>query len=106
MEEGLASCGWWRPSMATVTLVSGLYRSCQVHAAFNKVSVRGFSSSLPARTSSGEDASRLMAQPALQWKPAPLARSRSDLWDISRQMVLPLAYPDSHPHDTSYSIRR
>jgi hypothetical protein len=87
--------------MAGVTLVSGLCRSCRVHAAFNKASVGGFSSSSQARTSGDEDASRLLAQPALWLKPAPLAGSRSDLWDVSRQMALPLAYPDSHPHDNS-----
>jgi hypothetical protein len=78
-----------------VTLVSGPCQSCRVHVAFNKTSVRGFSSSSPARTSGGEDASRLLAQPALRLKSASLARSRSDLWDVSRQMALPLAYPDS-----------
>jgi hypothetical protein len=87
--------------MASVTLVSGLCRSCRVHATFNKASVRGFSSSSPAWTSGGEDASRLLAQPALRSRPTSLAGSRSDPWDISRQMALPLAYPGSHPHDTS-----
>jgi hypothetical protein len=85
--------------VAGVTLVSSLCRSYRVHVAFNKASIRGFSSSSPARTSGGEDASRLRAQPALRLKPAPLAGSRSDPWDVSRQMALPLAYPDSHHHD-------
>jgi hypothetical protein len=40
--EGLARCGWWRPSMANIMLVSGLYRSCWVPATFNKASVGGF----------------------------------------------------------------
>jgi ABC-type uncharacterized transport system YnjBCD ATPase subunit len=64
--------------VAGVMLVSGRCRSCRVHAAFNKVSVGGFSSASPARTSGGEDASRLLAQPALQLKPTSLAGSRSD----------------------------
>jgi hypothetical protein len=61
VEEGLARCGWWRPSVAGVMLVSGLCRSCRGHAAFDKVSVGGFSSSLPARSSDDEDASRMLA---------------------------------------------
>jgi hypothetical protein len=84
--------------VAGVTLVSGLCRSCRVHAAFNKASAEGFSSSSPARTSGDEDVSRLLAQPA------PLAGSHSDLWDVSWQMALPLAYPDSHPHDIEYKF--
>jgi hypothetical protein len=42
MEEGLARCGWWRSSVAGVTLIFGLCRSCRVPATFNKVSVGGF----------------------------------------------------------------
>jgi hypothetical protein len=42
VEEGLARCGWWRPSVAGVTLVSDLCRSCRGHAAFDKASVGGF----------------------------------------------------------------
>jgi hypothetical protein len=53
-----------------VTLVSGLGRSCRGHANFDTASVGGFSSSSPARTSGDEDASRLLAQPALRLKPA------------------------------------
>jgi hypothetical protein len=79
--------------MASVTLVSGLCRSCRVHVAFNKVFVRGFSLSLPAQTFSDEDASRLLAQSALRLKPASLARSRSDPSDVSRQMALFLGLP-------------
>jgi hypothetical protein len=65
-EGGLSRCGWWRPSMAGVTLVSGLCRSCRGHVAFDKAPVGGFSSSLPSQTSGHEDASRLLAQPALR----------------------------------------
>jgi hypothetical protein len=53
----------------------------------------------PAQTFGGEDASRLLAQPALRLKLASLAGRRGDPWDVSRQMALPLAYLDSHPHD-------
>jgi hypothetical protein len=42
VEEGLARCGWWRPCVAGVTLVSGLCRSCWDPATFNKASIRGF----------------------------------------------------------------
>jgi hypothetical protein len=82
-------------------LVFGLCRSCRGYAAFDKASVGGLSSPSPARTSGDEDASRLLAQPTLQLKPAYLAGCRGDPWDVSPQIVLPLAYPDSHPHDTS-----
>jgi hypothetical protein len=51
--------------MAGVTLVFGLCRSCRGHAAFDKASVEGFSSSSPARASDDEQASRLLVQPAL-----------------------------------------
>jgi hypothetical protein len=87
--------------VASITLVSGLCRSCRGHVAFDKASVGGFSSSSPAWTSGDEDARRLLAQPALRLKPASLAGCRGDPWDVSRQMALPLAYPGSHPHDTS-----
>jgi hypothetical protein len=40
--KGLARCGWWRVSVASVTLVSGLCRSCRDAATFNKASVGGF----------------------------------------------------------------
>jgi hypothetical protein len=50
----------------------------------------------------GENLSRLLAQPALQLKPASLAGCRGDPWDVSRHVVLPLAYPDSRPHDNIY----
>jgi hypothetical protein len=43
--------GWWRPSVASVTLVSCFYRSCRGHAAFGKAYVGGVSSSSPARAS-------------------------------------------------------
>jgi hypothetical protein len=86
--------------MAGVTLVSGLCRSCRGHAPFDKASVRGFSSSSPARSFDDEVTSQLLAQPALRLKPASSAGCRRDPWDVSRQMALPLAYPDSHPHDT------
>jgi hypothetical protein len=57
------------------------------------------SSSSPAWTLGGEDLSRLLAQPALRSKPASSARCRGNPWDVSRQVALPSAYPDSHPHD-------
>jgi hypothetical protein len=41
MGNGLARCGWWRSSVASVTLVSGLCRSCRVLTTFNKASVEG-----------------------------------------------------------------
>jgi hypothetical protein len=91
-----------RLSMASVTLVSGHRRSCRGHAAFDKASAGGFSSSSPARTSGDEVASRLLAQPALRVKSASPAECRSDHWDVSRQMAPPLAYPDSHPHDNQH----
>jgi hypothetical protein len=56
-----------------VTLVSRFYRSCRGRAAFGKAAIGGVSSSSPARVSRGEVASRLLAQPALQLKPASLA---------------------------------
>jgi hypothetical protein len=87
--------------VASVTLVSYLCRSCRGHAAFGKASVGGVSSSLPAQASADEVASRLLVQPALRSKPASLALRHGDPWDVSRQMALPLAYTDSHPHDTS-----
>jgi hypothetical protein len=59
--------------MAGVTLVSCFYRSCRGHAAFGKAAVGGVSSSSPARASRSEVACRLLAQPALQLKPASLA---------------------------------
>jgi hypothetical protein len=85
--------------MAGVMLVTGLCRSCQGHAAFDKASVGGFLSSLPAWTSGDEDASRLLVQPALRLKLASSAGCHSNPWDISQQMAMPLAYTDSHPHD-------
>jgi hypothetical protein len=45
--------------------------------------------------------------PAGYWGSWPFAEaglsglSRGDSRDVSRQMALPLAYPSSHPHDTS-----
>jgi hypothetical protein len=98
--------GWWRPSVAGVTLVSSLYRSCWGHAAFDKASIVWFSSSSPAQASDDEDASRLLAQSALWLKPASLAGRRGDPWGISRQMALPLAYPGSYPHDTRRCTNR
>jgi hypothetical protein len=87
--------------VAGVTLVSALCRSCRGHAAFGKASVGGVSSSSPARSFDDEVASRLLAQPTLWLKPASLAGHPDDPWDTSQKMVLPLAYPDSHPHNTS-----
>jgi hypothetical protein len=84
--------------VAGVTLVSSLCRSCWGHAAFDKASVGGFSLSSPARASDDEDASRLLAQPALRSKLASPDGCRGDPWDVSQQMALPLSYPDSHPH--------
>jgi hypothetical protein len=73
--------------VAGVTLVSSLCRSCQDPAISNKASIKGFI---------------VFAGSDLQWsKSASLVGCRVDPWDISRQMALPLAYPDSHPHDTS-----
>jgi hypothetical protein len=59
--------------MAGVTLVSRFCRSCRGRAAFGKEAIGGVSSSSPARDSRGEVASRLLAQLALQLKPAYLA---------------------------------
>jgi hypothetical protein len=59
--------------VAGVTLVSRFCRSCQGRAAFGKAAVGGVSSSSPAPASRGEVASRLLAQPALQLKPASVA---------------------------------
>jgi hypothetical protein len=59
------------------------------------------SSSSLAWAFGGEDVSRLLAQPAPWLNPTSLAGCRGDPWDVSRQTALPLAYPDSHPHDTS-----
>jgi hypothetical protein len=42
VEEGLAWCGWWRPGVGGVTLVSSLYRSCRDPATFNKALVKGY----------------------------------------------------------------
>jgi hypothetical protein len=89
VEEGLARYGWWRPSVAGVMLVSGLYRSCRGHAAFDKASVGGFSSSSPARTSGDEDASRLLPQSALRLKPASSAGCRSDPWTLAGRWLCP-----------------
>jgi hypothetical protein len=100
VEEGLARCDWWRPCVAGVTPVSSLCRSCRDPATFNKVSVKVLSSS-PARASDGEDVCRLLAQPVPWSKSASSAGHRGDSWDVSRQTALPLAYPDSHSHDTS-----
>jgi hypothetical protein len=57
-------------------------------------------SSSPSRASCSRVASWLLAQPALRSKPTFLAYRRGYSWDVSRQRVLPLAYPDSHPHDS------
>jgi hypothetical protein len=57
--------------------------------------------SSPTRASGGEDVCRLLAQPVPWSKSASSAGHRGDSWDVSRQTALPLAYPDSHPHDTS-----
>jgi hypothetical protein len=100
VEEGLAWCGWLRPCVAGITPVSSLCRSCQEPATFNKAWVKGLST-LPARASGGEDVSRLLKQPAPWSKPASSVGCRGDPWDINRQLAVPLAYPDSHPHDTS-----
>jgi hypothetical protein len=61
------------------------------------------SSSSPAWDFSGEDLSRLLAQPSLRSEPASSVGCRGDPWDVSRQVALSLAYPDRHPHDTSPS---
>jgi hypothetical protein len=63
------------------------------------------SSSLPAWAFGGKDLSRLLAQPAPRSEPASSAECRGDPWDVSRQVDLPLAYPDSHPHDKEGSLQ-
>jgi hypothetical protein len=86
--------------VAGITPVSSLCRSYRAPATFNKAMVKGFV---------------VFASLGLQWirsQPAAgaatssvevglLGRCRGNPWDVSRQVVLPLAYPDSHPHDTS-----
>jgi hypothetical protein len=62
--------GWWRPSVASVTPVSCLCRSCRGHTAFGKVSVGGVSSSSPAWAS---------ADKVGCWRSRPFGRSRL-LW--------------------------
>jgi hypothetical protein len=59
--------------VAGVMLVSSLCLSCRGHVTFDKASIGGVSSSLPAWASDDEVASRLLAQPALLLKPASLA---------------------------------
>jgi hypothetical protein len=99
VERGFASCGWWRPwlaslwSPASVALVGTLQPLI-------KQWLKVLSSS-PACAFGGEDVSWLLAQLDPRSKPASLAGYRGDPWDISRQVALPLAYPVSHPHDTS-----
>jgi hypothetical protein len=46
-------------------------------------------------------ASRLLAQPALWAELIFLTHRHGDSWDASCQTALPLAYPGSHPHNTS-----
>jgi hypothetical protein len=64
---------WWRPSVAGITLVSCLCRSCRGHATFGKASVGGVSSSSPARASDDEVACRLLPQwwlvSTARWEP-------------------------------------
>jgi hypothetical protein len=60
VERGFAWCGWWRPCVASVTLVSSPYRSCWAPATFNKAMVKGLSS-LPAQAFNGDDLNRLLA---------------------------------------------
>jgi hypothetical protein len=55
------------------------------------------SSSSLAQAFGGEDLSWLLAQPALRSNPASSAGCCGDPWDVSGQVALPLAYPDSHP---------
>jgi hypothetical protein len=52
---------------------------------------------MPARAVSGENPGQLLAQPVLLAEPASLASCRSDPWDASRHVILPLAYPSGHP---------
>jgi hypothetical protein len=61
----------------------------------------GISLSLLAWAFSGEDLGRLLAQSSLRSKPVSSAKCHGDPWDVSRQVALPLAYPDSNPHNTS-----
>jgi hypothetical protein len=75
--------------VAGVTPVSRLCRSCRAPATFNKAIVKGFV---------------VFAGLGLRWrrsqpKPGSSAGCRGDPWDVSRQVALPLAYPNSHPHD-------
>jgi hypothetical protein len=64
----------------------------------------GVTLSLPARAVSKEDPSRLLAQPALHAEPALLACCSLDPWDANRQVLLPLAYPGSYPHNKYVQI--
>jgi hypothetical protein len=76
VEERLARCGWWRPCVAGVTLVSGLCRSCRDPDTFNKVSVEGLRhlrwlGPLVVKTSAG------------CWRSWPLGRSRLPWSDVA-----------------------
>jgi hypothetical protein len=96
MEEGLAHWlveaerGWRHASLLPLSILSGPCRF------WKSVRSRVSSSSL-ARASADEVTSRLPAQPAFRSKPASQGLRRGDPWDVSQQMALPLAYPDSHP---------
>jgi hypothetical protein len=58
--------------------------------------------SLPVLAVSGEDPGQLLAQPVLHAEPTSVTGCRSDPWDASRQVALPLAYSGGHPHDICY----
>jgi hypothetical protein len=86
--------GWCHAGLLPLSTLSG------PRCFWQSICWRVFSSS-PARASDDEDVSRPLAQPALWSKPASSAGRRGDPWDACRQMALPLAYPDRHPHDTA-----
>jgi uncharacterized protein (TIGR03382 family) len=99
VEKGFAWCGWWRSCVAGVTPLSSLCRSCWDPATFNKAMVKGFVvfASLGLRWKRSQPAAGAACSLVEAGR---FAGCHGEPWDVSRQVVLPLAYPDSHPHDT------
>jgi hypothetical protein len=97
----LLLAGWWSLDVACVMPVPRLCRSCRDQATFGEMAVGEVLSSSLALALLGGVASRLLVQPTLWTEPVFLSLRRGDSWDASRQIAVPLAYPRSHPHDTS-----